>query len=53
MVDAAKPATYLECLTGMKRQLQGTDCEILHTVADDEGVLFDKVAHISHADGRR
>ena len=37
----------------MKRQMQGIDCEILHTVADDEGVLFDMVAYISHTDGRR
>lgn len=49
----ASPATYLEFLTGMKRSMLGIDYEILHTVADDESVLFDMVAHISHTDGRR
>lgn len=49
----ASAATYLEFLTGMKRSMQGIEYEIIHTVADDESVLFDMVAHISHTDGRR
>jgi hypothetical protein len=48
----ASAATYLEFLTGMKRSMQSIDYDILHTVADDESVLFDMVAHISHTDGR-
>lgn len=49
----ADAASYLEFLNGMKSAMLGIEYEILHTVADDESVLFDMAVRIDRSDGQQ
>lgn len=50
---AANPSNYLEFLNGMRASMTGIAYQVMHTVADEGGVVFDLSVEIAHTDGRR
>lgn len=49
----ADVANYLEFLNGMRATMAGIEYRVIHTVADDDGVVLDMAVQIAHTDGRR
>ena len=49
----ANLALYLEFLNGMKTAMAGIEYQVLHTIADEESVVFDMAVQIERLNGER